>query len=136
MRLGAGWHSLIRLLGMIAVAAMLGTPTAALANLKPHHSLEKLAHLSDVVVIGHVEALAPGTGDRSGWMYAVVRVAHTLKGRCDATIEVVSYGGDPEGDAGPMPVGKRYLLFLVRVPGGEYAAVNGPGSVFGLDEAF
>ncbi len=110
-----------RLLAFVVIALGLAFPGAVGALVLNKKTMDQMVAESDLIMIGRVESLsvAPPYGDG----IAQIRGVAAVKGLADVTL--VYRTGMTELNPDCCEIGKSYLFFLRRQPGGEYFTVGG-----------
>ena len=130
-------------IGAMVVAAGLALAGSALAVQEEVDRID-LCDLADAVVIAEVTSweVLWVEGDSGGILTRVwFALDMTLRGDAPETVSLQLLGGDIGNvrhdveDQPPRPqLDRRYLLFLKRLPGGEYRVVGGEGGAVVIAE--
>jgi hypothetical protein len=111
---------------------LLAAGSDVLANEVREFSLEKKAHLSDVVVIGHVVSKSQESVADLRLEFSRIEVDKALKGTPPDRIDVLSNGSIAEMNPDCCEVGKAYLFFLVKRKDNRFESVNGRFGIYAL----
>ena len=118
---------LVKLAISVGILSAVSLIAPARANFVVEPSFEQIMDQSQLVVIGTVTAI-DGRRNAVG-STARVSIRRTLKGESGNTIVVSTYSRIAELDPQCCDVGATYMMFLRRLPNGQFGSVLG---VYGM----